>query len=181
MKKSKTLWFLLVCILMANAMQGQAWLSGAAQKWDDNHKEWEIYTDSLQGELTFRWKLANGTEDWDYNFGDTLSGQIEAWGGTRSEWELRATDGEIISMKVIWNNDYTEWRITNNDQSLKLQQKWDNDKNEWYIKDKTLGKMQINTSWSNDFRDWEVTDDLSDELSMHFRLAIMFVVIINTI
>jgi hypothetical protein len=180
MKNAKIIFLFFISIVATDSLMAQAWLTGAGQKWDDNYKEWEIYTDSLQGELTFRWKLNNGTEDWDYNFGDTLSGQIESWGGTRSEWELRSTDGEIITMKTIWTNDFTEWRITNNDQSLKLQQKWNNDKNEWYIKDKTLGSMTLKTSWNDDFRDWEVTDDLSDKLSMHFRLAIMFVVIINS-
>ncbi len=98
----------------------------------------------------------------------------------RTEWELRATDGEIITMKTLWANDFTEWRITNNTQTVTLKQKWSNDQNEWYVKDKTLGDISFKTAWNNDFRDWNITDDFSDDVTINFRLAILFVVLINT-
>ncbi len=180
--KSVQLIFLIISCHFSFSAFAQNWLDGAEQKWDNNPKEWTIYTDSLEGELNFRWQLSNGTEAWDYIIGDDISGNIEqTWGNDRTEWTLRATNGEIITMKTVWQNDLTEWRITDNTESFKLQQKWNNDKNEWYIDDKEWGEMLLETNYHNDFRDWKVTDDLKDGLNIHFRMAIMFVVLTNTI
>lgn len=179
--RSTKLIFLIICCSFCFSAFAQTWLDGAEQKWDNNPKEWIIYTDSLEGELNFRWKLANGTEAWDYSIGDNISGNIEqTWSNDRTEWTLRATGGEIITMKAIWKNDLTEWRITDNTESFKLSQKWNNDKNEWYIKDTEWGEMILVTDYHGDFRNWTVTDELKDGLSIHFRMAILFVVLTNT-
>ena len=166
-------------VMSVTSIFAQNWLEGAGQKWDDDIKEWTIYTDSLEGELKFRWKLANSGETWDYRFSDVLNGKIsQVWADKRTEWELRSTDGEVITMRTIWNNDLSEWRITNNDQTVKLKQKWNNDINEWYVKSSETGNMVIHTEWENDFRDWKVVDDMTDEVSVHFRMAVLFIVMI---
>jgi len=159
----------------------QNWVTGIESNWDNDVKEWTIYTDSLDAELRFRWQLPDGTTTWDYSCGDDISGNIsQVWAGNLGDWEVRATNGEIISMKTIWNNDFTEWRITDNETSFKLKQKWANNKNEWEIRDDNLGDISIYTRWNDDFRDWEIQDDMLEDLGFHMRMAIIFIVLMNT-
>lgn len=182
MKYINKAFFIILFISFFQNINAQSWLEGFSQKWDDNVKEWTILTDSLEGELRFRWKLTDGSEEWDYRISDEISGSIrQVWGNDRTQWEIRANGGEIISMKTMWNKDLSEWRITNNEQSLKLRQKWTNDLNEWEVKNDEFGNLLISTEYQNDFRDWEIADDLSEDLSIDFKFAITFIVMVCTL
>ena len=182
MKFYKNLLIIIFLIACNQNTFGQNWLEGFSQKWDNNIKEWTILTDSLEGELRFRWKLTDGTEEWDYRISDEIGGSIrQVWGNDRTQWEIRANGGEIISIKTMWNNDLSEWRITNNEQSVRLRQKWTNDLNEWSVKDDKFGKLVIGTEYQNDYRDWEIFDDLSEDLSIDFKFSLMFIVMICTL
>ena len=179
--KKVFLLIIVVNVLGQSLAIAQSWVTGVASNWDNNMKEWTIHTDSLDGELRFRWQLSDGTTTWDYSCGDDISGSIsQTWAGNLGDWEIRATNGEIISMKTIWNNDFTEWRITDNETSFKLKQKWTNNKNEWEIRNETLGDIVFYTRWNDDFRDWEIQDDMVEEVGFNMRMAFIFIVLFNT-
>lgn len=152
-------------------------ITGIGTKWDDEFTEWRIYTDDedLEGEITMRWQMQLDWTEWDYHIGDE-SGSIKMkWKGNPDQWEISGPN-ELITARTVWKGDSSEWRITNNSQTITLKSRWSNNFNEWSLKYDKYGDFNLITNWENDPREWNIEDDLDEEISVHMKIAILFIV-----
>ena len=169
-------------ILFAFTQVGAQALYSIHTVWDDSFSEWEVYTDieeDEEGSFTLRWPLSNDWSEWSFRLG-SFSGVFEQqWKDNPNVWELRA-DNEVINIRTRWTNDFTEWRLTSGTVKLTLRSRYTNQLSEWYVVDKKYGSFEMVSENERDPRDWEIYDDLNDEISMPFRLALSFIVITNS-
>jgi hypothetical protein len=153
------------------------YLTGIGTKWSDAFTEWILYTDDedVEGELTMRWQMQGDWTEWDYRIGEESGSIQRKWKNDPSQWEISGGN-ELIIARMVWNNDLSEWRITNNSQTLTIKSRWNNNFNEWNLKSDRYGTFTIFTEWENDPREWIVEDYLDDTISIHMKIAILFVV-----
>jgi hypothetical protein len=152
-------------------------LTGIGTKWSDEFTEWNIYSDDedLEGEITMRWQMQGDWTEWDYNLGDD-AGKIKLkWKGDPNLWEISGGN-ELITARTLWKDDLSEWRITNNTQTITLKRRWNNNFNEWSLKNDKYGEFDIFTNWEDDPREWIVKDELDEDISIHLKIAILFLV-----
>lgn len=172
--------FLLLLFSFLSFFASAQIITGIAAKWSDDFRDWTIYTDDEdeEGNLTMRWQQQFDWTEWDYRLGEE-SGSIKIkWKNDPSEWEIRG-GGEIISARMKWNNDVHEWRISDGSTKLTLKAVYNNNLNDWKIDDRDKGIFEMFMEWQDDPRDWTIVDELDEELSIHFRMAIMFIAIYN--
>ena len=170
--KSVFLYFLLLFPLFCSAQ----YINGIGTRWSDAFTEWIIYTEDedLEGDITLRWQLKGDWSEWDYRLGEE-SGSIKMkWKDNPSQWELRGGN-EVITIFMVWPNDIREWRLTDNTTTLTLKTRWGNNLNEWQLKDDKRGRFDIFANWENDPREWNVWDDLDEDISIHMKIALLFI------
>lgn len=151
-------------------------LTSIATKWSDDFRDWTIFTDveDEEGSITMRWQQQLDWTEWDYRLGEE-SGSIKLkWKNDPSEWEIRG-GGEIVSAKMKWNNDIHEWRISDGSTRLTLKARYNNGLNEWEIDGGEDDVFEIYMEWQDDPRDWTIVDELSEEISLPMKIAIMFI------
>ncbi len=173
------LFFSLLLVLFSIGWSYGQIIIGIGSRWDNSLSEWIIHTEyeGEEGILQQRW--ANDFTHWEYQVGDQRGEIRLKWTNDPTQWEIRG-DGEIIDAKIIWSNDFREWRITDNTHTIEVKVKWGNDLNQWYVDSADYGSMEINTLWENDVRDWEVLDELGEEISFPMRMAVVFIVVFNS-
>lgn len=172
----------LFILLFCTAVQasGQV-LTGASARWSDSFREWIIYTEDYndEGDLHLRWENGDALSEWDYYFAD-VSGAIKIkWPKDPSEWEIRSSEGEIVSAKALWNNSFREWRISNNDIQITLTCRYNSTWDEWEVHG-NYGNLSIYTAYEGDPRDWVVIDELDEDVPSAMRMAILFVVLYHS-
>ena len=159
----------------------QVELFGIGTKWDDSFKEWNVYTadEEIDGELSLRWLNKNDWKEWDYRLEDE-SGSIKMkFFNDPSKWEVRG-GGEIITMQTKWKGDFTEWRISDGTINLTLKSKYKTNLEEWELQEDKYGAFEMYTTYENDIRDWEIIDELNEEISIHLKMALLFIVSFNS-
>ena len=178
----RQLLFLAFLILFWGNVNAQI-ITAIATNWSDDFRDWTIYTDEedVEGSLTMRWQQQMDWTEWDYRLGEE-SGTIKLkWKNDPSQWEIRG-GGEIITARMVWNNDIHEWRISDGTTRLTLKALYNNNLNDWEIKEsKENGTFQLYMEWQNDPREWTIADELNEGLSIHFKIAIAFVALFQTI
>jgi hypothetical protein len=181
---------ILVFLIGIQTLQSQV-LSGASSVWGNSFSEWEIYAtypDSNEveeqpeeydfGSLKLRWlNVKDDWTEWDYTLNENSEqGTIKLkWKNDPTQWELRTYDGSIITMRASWANDLSEWRITDNSQSITFKSRWSNQYDEWIAKDANLGSFYLYTLRTKNPRDWAVEDKLSKEISQPMKMAMVFI------
>jgi hypothetical protein len=188
----KKMLLLLAFSLCIQTLQSQV-LSGASAVWGNSFVEWEIYAtypDSSEtaaeeepeeynfGTLKLRWlNVKDDWTEWDYTLNeDSEQGTIKLkWKNDPTQWELRTYDGSVITMRASWPNDLSEWRITDNSQSITFKSRWTNQYDEWIAKDANVGSFYLYTMRSKNPRDWVVEDKLSSEISQPMKMAMTFI------
>lgn len=166
----------IVFILLFTVLPAQ-YITGIGTKWSDEFTEWIIYTvdEETEGEIFMRWQMQSDWTEWDYNIGEE-SGNIRLkWKDDPNHWEISGNN-ELITARTLWKDDLSEWRITNNSQTITLQRKWNNNFNEWQLKQSRYGEFDVFTNWEGDPREWIVRDELDDTISIHMKVAILFLV-----
>lgn len=157
-------------------------LTAITARWDDNFAEWNIYTDDdedeAQGQLELRW--GRDWKEWDYRIGDYTGSMEQRWREDPTQWEIRG-DNEIVTARTIWFDNLTEWRLTDNDITLTLKPRWGTFANEWVIEEEQYGTFEIYTEYEFDPRDWVIVDELSEEISLNMKMAIVFLVVYHSI
>ena len=158
-------------------------ITAIATNWSDDFRDWTIYTDEedVEGSLTMRWQQQMDWTEWDYRLGEE-SGTIKLkWKNDPSQWEIRG-GGKIISARMVWNNDIHEWRISDGTTRLTLKALYNNNLNDWEIKEsKENGTFELYMEWQNDPREWTIVDELNEDINIHFKIAIAFVALFQTI
>lgn len=186
-------WCLWIAAGLTLPLQAQT-LSGISSRWSDSFVEWDLYATSsagpdsseapeeeLYGELKLRWlSLRDDWSEWDFRLGDERGTIKMKWKDDPGQWELRTYSGTIITMKTAWNNDLSEWRITNNDISLTLRSRWTSQTDEWLVQDGTHGTYYLYTRHEGDPRDWIIEDRLDEAISRPMKLAIIFLTVFHS-
>lgn len=188
--------FAFSCFLFAGVAGAQT-ISSVSTRWNDSFVEWEIYavmpqdtaetdpeddaeapTEEYYGELKLRWiNLRDDWTEWDYEVGDERGTIRQKWKDDSSQWELRSYNGNVVSMRTAWPNDFNEWRITDNSISLNLKSRWTNQFDEWLVDDLTRGKFYMYTLIERDPRDWSIEDSLDDSVSQSMKMALIFLTV----
>ncbi len=156
-------------------------LTGLSTVWGDSFAEWTIYTDDedTTGELKQRWPLENDWTEWVFSIGDDIGYIKMKWKDDPNQWELRCK-GQTITIRTVWKNDPTRWRITDNNISLTMVSHWRNLPYEWKLQEKRWGKFEVLMTEEPDPRDWDVLDDLSDQISMPMKMAMLFITVYHS-
>ena len=177
----KQLFLLLTFSLFSFCLSAQI-ITGMATKWSDDFRDWTIYTDveDEEGSLTMRWQNQLDWSQWDYRLGES-SGSIKTkFNNDLSQWEVRG-DGEIIDIRMKWNNDVNEWTISDGSKKLTLKAAYNNNLNDWEIVGNKNGAFQMYMEWQDDPRNWIIEEELDEEISLPFKMAIAFIGIFQTI
>ncbi len=168
---------ILVLLFLINPVFSNAqYINGIGTRWSDAFMEWIIYTEDeeLEGDLTLRWQLQGDWSAWDYRLGEEVGSIKMKWKNNPSQWELRGGN-EIVTIHMVWPNDVREWRLTNNSVTLTLKSRWGNNLNEWQLKTEKHGRFDIIAQWENDPREWNVWDDVDENISIHMKIALLFI------
>jgi hypothetical protein len=186
------IWFL----LLAQALPAQE-ITGVSTQWSNSFVAWDLFTTEVTepetdstdaeveevkiGEIKQRWLDAKEDwTEWDFEI-QARQGTIKLkWKNDPSSWELRTFDGDIVTMKTIWSGDFSQWRIANGDISLDFKSRYTSDFGEWNVTDKKHGSYKVAVQYANDPRDWVVTDELSAEIPVSLKAAMVFIVIYNS-
>jgi hypothetical protein len=175
-------------------------LHSVSTRWSDSFVEWEIYAimpedtveadpeeDSEQpeeqryGELRLRWlNVRDDFSEWDYELGDERGTIRQKWKDDPSQWELRSYDGNVVSIRTLWSNDLTEWRVTDNSITLNLKSRWKNQFDEWLADDPARGRFYLYTYLERDPRDWAIEDSLDTSVSASMKMALIFLTVFNS-
>ena len=190
---------LFVACWLAAIVQAQT-ITSVSTRWSDSFVEWEIYAvmpqdtsetesgddaedsespqEELYGELKLRWlNVRDDFSEWDYEVGDLRGTIRQKWKEDPTQWELRSYDGNVVTMRTMWANDLTEWRVTDNSITLNLKSKWKNQFDEWLVDDLTRGQFYLYTITERDPRDWAIVDTLDAEVSQPMKLALIFLTV----
>ena len=149
--------------------------SGISMVYNHDFSEWVILDESQEvvGEIKTRWFRDREMYEWEYRLYD-LTGTIRQKYRNDTTWELDGPNA-LITFKPVFGDDYSSWRITNNDLTIVFESKWGNRMDEWLTRDDRNGVYYTYTIWELDPRDWTITDDLSDHIPVEFKLAMSFV------
>lgn len=150
-------------------------LSGISTQWSDSFVAWDIFIwdeneeekEALAGTLTQRWiNVKEDWTEWNFNF-DDQEGTIKLkWKNDPSQWELRSFQGDIVTMKMIWTGDVTEWRISDGTITLDWRSRYTNNLGLWELRTKEYGMFNVQVMNDNDPRDWDITDALDHNISV---------------
>ena len=155
---------------------------GASAKYNDSFVEWDILTEDEKsdGSLTMTWQQPDDWTQWSYRVGEKTGTIKTKWQKDPSLWELRGSN-KIISMQQVWSNDPRFWRVTDNAVSLDIKSRFGLNFQEWTVDEGKRGKMSIFMEYSNDPRDWVIEDELDESITFPMKMAIIFLVIYNSV
>jgi len=177
----KQQFLLLILFIFSYSISNAQILTGFETRWSDDFREWTIFTDDEdeEGSLAMRWPQQNDWSEWDYRIGESTGSIKLKFKNDPSTWEIRG-DGEIIIMRMKWNNDVNEWTISDGSTKLTLKALYNNNLNDWKIDGDKNGVFEIYMEWQDDPRNWTVIDELDEEISLPFRMAISFISIFHS-
>lgn len=182
----------MLLLFLSAGLRAQAF-SGVSSRWSDSFVEWEIYIqpegaredeeppeEEVYGELKLRWlNVREDWSEWDFELGGGRGTIKRRWKDDPSQWELRTYEGDVVTMRIAWPGDFTEWRVTDNSVTLNLKSRWTNQYDEWQVQDPNRGKFYMYTQRSQDPRDWVIEDGLDETVSDPMRLALIFLTVYN--
>lgn len=186
---------LLPCCFLVNVKAQTPTMTTISSRWQDSFVEWEIFSvlqqpdleegeeleETAYGELKLRWlNVRDDWSEWDYELGGQRGTIRQKWKDDPQQWELRSYAGTVVTMRTSWSGDFKEWRVSDNSLTLNLKSKWTNQLDEWQVEDSNYGKLYLYTLRSRDPRDWAIDDKLGPEISEEMKLAMIFLVIFNT-
>lgn len=184
------MWLLYACFAMPLAAQQ---LSTAETRWSDSFVAWQLYAldpdttlqqpeEILAGELSLRWlPVREDWSDWEYKLGNERGTIKQRWRNDPTQWELRAYNGTIITMRTMWGpQDLTEWRVTDNTHTVELRSRWKNQLDEWWVKDPRWGSYYLYTLHQRDPRSWAIEDKMEATISTEMKLALLFLTLYHS-
>ena len=196
---NRCLLFLLGACWLGSA--GAQTITSVSTRWSDSFVEWEVFAvmpqqaageeedageeeadsgpeEERYGEFKLRWlNVRDDFSEWDYELGGERGTIRQKWKDDPSQWELRSYDGNVITMRTMWSNDLTEWRVTDNSITLNLRSKWKNQFDAWLVDDAVRGRFYLYTYTERDPRDWAIEDDLDAEVSPAMKMALIFLTV----
>lgn len=171
--------FLLSPILLSGQIQGME------TSWANEYNQWAIYAidsdgEEVEGDLRQRWFMNDDWSEWDYRIGEDFGAIKVKFKGNFNQWELRG-GGKIIDIQTVYRNDLTRWRIRSGDVNLILELNRRDVPFDWRVDHKEYGFYEVYTEWEGDPNAWSIVDEMSDEVSIHTKMAIIFFAKISSI
>lgn len=150
-------------------------------KWLDSFREWSIETDSagIKGSLSATWALSDDWTAWQYELGE-FSGAIKLkFTPDPNLWEFRSGN-EVLTARTMWSNDLSEWRFSDGERIIQFKLKRDVPEFVWYSEGDRHGFIDIYTEYEQDPTAWLVEDKLHDDISLLYRMAMIFIAIYHS-
>ncbi len=151
---------------------------GLETAWEGERDQWNIYAidsegEDIEGNLRMRWVINDDWSEWDYRIGEDFGSIKVKWKGNFNQWEIRG-GGEIIDVQTIYRDDATQWRFRSSKQILRLELNRRDVPFDWRIDDDQHGFYEVYTAWEGNPNAWTVVDELSEDISIHMKMAIIF-------
>lgn len=154
-------------------------LIGLRTEYDDTFQEWVLVTadeDDFDGELSITF---SDFTDWSFQLGE-LSGNIrQKWTGKDGTWEVYA-EGETVVINRVWPGDNREWKLTSGKLRKTIRTRYGTSADEWRLSNEKDGFFDIFTEWEGDPRDWIIEENLNEDYSNTFKVALAFIAIYNS-
>lgn len=157
-------------------------LTGVATAWNDSFREWNLFTldEDQEGTLRLRWSSGDDWTEWNYELSDHFGSVRIKWRDNPNEWEIRG-DNVIVTARTLWNNDPREWRVSGpKGRQYTLKCRYGNQTDEWSLTDGPSGVFEMYTNWQGDPRDWVIVDELSEEVTLPEKMALVFIVLFHS-
>ena len=153
-------------------------ISGIETSWTDQFDQWTIYAvdsdgEDIEGELRQRWAMNDDWSEWDYRIGEDFGAIKVKYKGNINKWELRG-GGEIIDIQTVYNNDLSQWRIRSRGVTLRLELNRRDVPFDWRVDSDEYGFYEVYTEWEGDVNAWTIVDEMSADISIHMKMAIIF-------
>jgi hypothetical protein len=172
--------FILISVSLTSFGQSSELVS-VNSKMDYDFSEWLFYTaDDETISINMRWKFpVPDVTEWDFRIGNATGTIRRKFKDDPSLWELRSTNGEVLTARTVWGNDFREWRITDNSQTVHLKTVWNNHANEWRVTTDKCSEIYLYTDVENDFRDW-VLKDKANCMSLNAKIFSTFLAVVHS-
>ena len=157
-------------------------ISALATQYNDSFIAWWIYgidDDEPIGELRMKSPTREDWTSWVYEFYDGSYGNIKVlWQDDLTQWQVFG-EGSVVSFRQKWNNDATHWRIETDEDVISFKSRYSNILEEWSCEDQELGTYEVYTTYEGDPRDWTVVDQTSHQLDLTTRMGMIFIALFN--
>lgn len=148
---------------------------GIGTRYNDTFREWVITTgdDELRGDLRMRWAFRDDWTEWDLQIGELTATIEQKWKDDPNLWEIRC-NGEVVNAKTTWPGEFNRWKLTDGKNQFNWGTKYVNERDEWFTDKNDNDFFQVYMYWEGDPREWVVVDELSSDVSMAMRIAMVF-------
>lgn len=175
---NKVIALLLSFLICGSEIQAQE-IIGVSSRDNNELSSWIIYADSVvnDGILELRNSPRTAGESWRWEVYGQYGDIERLYKPHRIVYELRG-EGETITIRPLFPNDFSQWYVTDNSQSLIIQAFYPTGENNivWQVQDSNLGNFTMLTVYGSDVRDWEVYDELYG-VSIPMKVATFFIVL----
>jgi hypothetical protein len=151
---------------------------GLGTRYNDSFREWILSTEDeeIEGEMRMRWALRNDWTEWDVRIGDVSATIEQKWEDDPNLWEIRC-DGEVVNAKTTWPGEFNRWKLSDGNHQFNWGTKYFNIRDEWMTDSKSNQYFQVYAYWEGDPREWVVIDELSPDVSMAMKIAMIFLAV----
>lgn len=160
--------------LLLDAATAQT-IIGVGTRYRDSFREWQITTDDeeVRGQLWMRWAMRDDWTEWDVQIGDISATIQQKWRDDPNLWEIRC-NGVTVNARTAWPGEFYRWKLTDGTHQFNWQSVYANQLSEWTVENSKVGEFFMYNYWEGDPREWVVMDELSEEVSLAMRLAMIF-------
>lgn len=173
--------FVLSCFFLfaISVLQAQT-LDAFGMRFAGDLTTWDIYADDgeTEGELRAIYDFSGDFSRWEYSLGDDGGRISQKFPNDPTWWELRDQSGDIITIKMLWRNDPTQWGLSSDGTRYDLRTYRGRDPNEWLLTTPD-GDLYIYTEWENAF-DIFLIDDMTEGFDLSWRIAALFALMLAT-
>jgi len=149
---------------------------GIGTKYNNSFREWVIATNNedVKGELRMRWSFGDDWTAWDFDIGEYHGTIDQKWKDEPDLWEIKC-NGIIATARTAWPGEFYRWKLNDGKQQYNWYTRYASEPTEWVIDEGKNGFFQVYTYFENDAREWVIKDELSDDVSMAMRMALVFI------
>lgn len=168
-----------IFLICGSIMQAHE-LIGVSTRYNDNLTDWIIYatTEENDGYLQAMPMGNRRLDDWRWEVYNQYGNIERSFTPARMEWRLTGS-GETITIRPVFPNDLSQWTVTDNEKTLRLQYKREKSGNRiyWESSGRHTASFKMYTVYGRDIRDWEIIDELPADISIQMKVAAVFIIL----
>ena len=171
-------YFLLLSLAITVQLRAQKLIAMRTQ-FNDSFTEWVLETedeDDFDGNLSITF---NTFDDWSFTLGDIRGDIRQKFRGNDATWDVFA-EGETITINRVWPRDNREWKLSSGKLRQTIRTRYGNTADEWRLASEEDGFFDIFTEWEGDPRDWIIEENLTEEYSPAFKVAMAFIAVYSS-